>query len=64
MPENLLDLIISLNEKEAVELVKKRVEAGEDPSKSSTRSEPPWPGSETNSRRRSSSYPTSSSYAK
>ena len=33
MPENLVELIISLNEKEAVELVKKRVEAGEDPLK-------------------------------
>ena len=33
MPENLLDLIISLNEKEAVELVRKRVESGRAPSK-------------------------------
>nr|MDO8078510.1 corrinoid protein [Candidatus Freyarchaeota archaeon] len=33
MSENLVDLIVGLNEKEAVELVRKRVESGEDPLK-------------------------------
>jgi len=33
LSENLVDLIVGLNEKEAVELVRKRVESGEDPLK-------------------------------
>ncbi|MEM2145847.1 MAG: cobalamin-dependent protein [Candidatus Jordarchaeaceae archaeon] len=33
MVENLVDLIVDLNEKEAVELVRKKLEAGEDPLK-------------------------------